>query len=99
MVTRGPVYPFSTLRLTVAGVQSISTSTRAQPLYSLWMPMPWAVPGAIGRPQLPALAALSSTALHAGVAHERAAELVGVLAHRLGELVDHQLLAAVTSGL
>ena len=29
---------------------------------------------------------------HAGVPHERAAELVGVLPHRLRDLVDHQLL-------
>ena len=55
------------------------------------MAIPCAVPGAIARPQLPTWATLSSTARIRRVPDEGAPELVGVLAHRLRQLVDHQL--------
>ena len=62
LVTRGPVKPSLTLRLTVAGVQSISTRHAARPLYSLWIAIACAVPDGIERPQFPSWATLSSTA-------------------------------------
>ena len=92
LVTRGPVtVSLPRSRLTVCGRQSISTRTAVQPLYSLWIATPWAVPLGILRPQLPSLATLRSAALTRSFLRICEPELDRVLADLLGDLVDRQL--------
>ena len=60
-------------------------------MYSRWTPMPCAVPGGHRAAPVPDLRDLVEHGAHPAVPEEGAPELVGVLPHRLRELVDQQL--------
>ena len=89
-VTRGPVYPFWTLRLTVALVQSISTSHADRALVLPVNCDSLRGPGAIALPPVADLRHLVEHCLQPIVPDERAPELVGPSPSRC-DLVDHQL--------